>query len=104
MGAQNDELEQAQALSRVALELAKSQKANNKTLVRLFVVTVVCFTILLMSIVAGFLWYESQSMITDTVTTTTKTITQEVSGEDSEINNVEGDLYKDNAIHNDGGE
>nr|DAM10871.1 MAG TPA: hypothetical protein [Caudoviricetes sp.] len=28
-------------------------------------------------------------------------MTQEVSGTDSEINNVEGNLYKDNAVHND---
>ena len=33
-----------------------------------------------------------------------ETITQEVSGSDSEINNVEGNMYKDNAIHEEGGE
>ena len=30
--------------------------------------------------------------------------TQTVDGENSEINNVEGNQYKDNAIHNDSGD
>lgn len=104
MKVENEELEQAQALNKVMIEMAKSQRASYKTLVRVYVVTVVCFTILLVSMVIGFFYYESQFEFTDTVTTTTKTVEQEVSGEGSEINNVEGNMYKDNAIHNQGGE
>lgn len=40
---------------------------------------------------------ESQFEVTDTVTTE-KTITQEVSGDESDI--VNGDQYNDNAVHN----
>ena len=47
----------------------------------------------------GFFWYESQFEVTEDIATT-ETITQEVSGENSEINNVDGNLYKDNATHN----
>ena len=36
--------------------------------------------------------------------TETKEITQEVSGNDSDINNVSGNQYKDSAIHNEGKE
>lgn len=104
MKVENEELEQAQALNKVMIEMAKSQRASYRTLVRVYVITVICFTILLVSMVAGFFYYESQFEFTDTVTTTTKTVTQEVSGEGSEINNVEGNMYKDNAIHNQGGE
>ena len=104
MKVENEELEQAQALNKVMIEMAKRQRASYKTLVRVYVVTVVCFTILLVSMVVGFFYYESQFEFTDTVTTTTKTVEQEVSGEGSEINNVEGNMYKDNAIHNQGGE
>lgn len=52
-----------------------------------------------LAIVGGFLWYESQWEYTET-----KEITQEVSGNDSDINNVSGNQYKDSAIHNEGKE
>ena len=46
------------------------------------------------------LWYESQWEYTTTETITT---TQEVEGDNAEINNVEGNQYKDNSVHNEGG-
>lgn len=33
-------------------------------------------------------------------TTDNSVITQEVNGENSEVNNVEGDMYRDNSTHN----
>lgn len=50
-------------------------------------------------IVARFLYYES---LWEYETTTT-TVTQEVEGEGSDINNVQGNQYMDNATHNEGG-
>ncbi len=50
-------------------------------------------------IVGAFLWYESH--MSTIVETTTKT-EQVVDGENSEINNVDGDQYKDNSVHNEG--
>lgn len=95
--AEQQQLEQVQALNKLLLEMNKNQKKSNNSLIKTFIATVICFTVLLISMVLGFFWYESQFEITEKVVT--ETITQEVSGTDSEINNVEGNLYKDNASH-----
>lgn len=96
--------EQLQATNKLLLKMVKNQKENNKNTIRVFIVTVVCYTILLISMVVGFFVYESQFEIVDTVTeetvTETTTYDQEVSGENSSINNVEGNQYNDNATHN----
>lgn len=95
--AEQQQLEQVQALNKLLLEMNKNQKESNNSLIKTFIATVFCFTVLLISMVLGFFWYESQFEITEKIVT--ETITQEVSGTDSEINNVEGNLYKDNASH-----
>lgn len=95
--AEQQQLEQVQALNKLLLEMNKNQKESNSSLIKTFIATVICFTVLLISMVLGFFWYESQFEVTEKVVT--ETITQEVSGTDSEINNVEGNLYKDNASH-----
>lgn len=95
--AEQQQLEQVQALNKLLLEMNKNQKESNASLIKTFIATVICFTVLLISMVLGFFWYESQFEMTEKVIT--ETITQEVSGADSEINNVEGNLYKDNASH-----
>lgn len=92
-------LEQSQAMNQLLLELVKTQKTNTKYLIRVFITTIICYTMLLIAMAIGFFWYESQFEVTEDIATT-ETITQEVSGENSEINNVEGNLYKDNATHN----
>lgn len=96
--AEQQQLEQVQALNKLLLEMNKNQKESNASLIKTFITTVICFTVLLISMVLGFFWYESQFEITEQVVT--ETITQEVSGSDSEINNVEGDMYRDNSVHN----
>ena len=95
--AEQQQIEQVQALNKLLLEMNKNQKKSNNSLIKTFIATVVCFTVLLISMVLGFFWYENQFEMTEKVVT--ETITQEVSGTDSEINNVEGNLYKDNASH-----
>lgn len=94
-----DQVEQTQAMNELLLEMVKSQKEASRKNLKVFIVTIVCYTLLLVSMVVGFFVYESQfetTYTTETITTTT----QEVSGEDSEINNVQGNMYKDNATHN----
>ena len=94
-----DQVEQAQAMNELLLEMVKGQREVNKKNLKVFIATIVCYTLLLISMVVGFFVYESQfetTYTTETITTTT----QEVSGEDSEINNVQGNMYKDNATHN----
>lgn len=100
MGNTDDEItEQTQAMNKLLLELVKTQKSNTKSLIRVFIATIICYTVLLLSLILGFFWYESQFETSEKVIEE-KTITQEVSGENSEINNVEGNLYKDSAVHN----
>ena len=91
-------LEQSQAMNHLLLEMVKTQKENYKALMRIFIMTVAMYTFILVSMIIGFFWYESQFETTTEVAT--REVTQEVSGNDSEINNVEGNMYKDNAIHN----
>lgn len=95
--AEQQQMEQVQALNKLLLEMNKNQKESNNSLIKTFIATVICFTVLLISMVLGFFWYENQFEMTEKVVT--ETITQEVSGTDSEINSVEGNLYKDNASH-----
>lgn len=94
-----EQLEQSQAVNRLLLEMTKVQRMNTKTLLRVLMIVIICCTIILTSMIVGFFWYESQFEVTEQVVTETTT-TQEVSGENSEINNVQGNMYKDNATHN----
>lgn len=97
----NIHVEQIEATNKLLLEMVKNQKENAKNLVRVFVITIICYTILLISMVAGFFVYESSYETKEYVTEeVTETITQEVSGENSTINNVEGNQYNDSLTHN----
>ena len=89
---EGDALDQSIALNRIVMTVLQQQKDINK---RLFIALVISL-VMNVAIVAGFLWYESQWEYSTT------TITQEVDGE-SDINNVNGDQYNDNATHNEGG-
>lgn len=93
---EDDALDQSMALNRIVMALLQHQKESNK---RLFIALVISLLINLFT-VGGFLWYESQWEYTTTETITT---TQEVEGDNAEINNVEGNQYKDNSVHNEGG-
>lgn len=92
---EEEALNQSLALNKVIINLLKQQRETNK---RMFIALIVSILVNL-AIVGGFLWYESQWEYTET-----KEITQEVSGNDSDINNASGNQYKDSAIHNEGKE
>lgn len=92
---EGEALNQSLALNKVIINLLKQQRETNK---RMFIALIVSILVNL-AIVGGFIWYESQWEYTET-----KEITQEVSGNDSDINNVSGNQYKDSAIHNEGKE
>lgn len=92
---EEEALNQSLALNKVIINLLKQQRETNK---RMFIALIVSILVNL-AIVGGFLWYESQWEYTET-----KEITQEVSGNDSDINNVSGNQHKDSAIHNEGKE
>lgn len=99
MTIEEEKNKQVEATNKLLLQMVKNQKENNKNMIRVFIITMCCMTILLVSMVVGFFVYESQ-FETELETTTETTIKQEVSGEDSTINNVEGNQYNDNATHN----
>lgn len=94
-----EDVEQVEVVNNLLLDMVKNQRENNKNMVKIFITSIICLTIILLCGIFGFFYYESQFDYT-TSETTTKTITQEISGTDSEINNVDGDMYKDNSIHN----
>lgn len=94
-----ERFEQIEATNKLLLDMVKNQKENANNNFKIFIVTIICYTLILISMVIGFFVYESQFEVTDEIITT-ETVTQEVSGEDSEINNIEGNQYKDNATHN----
>lgn len=99
MTIEEEKNKQVEAANKLLLQMVKNQKENNKNMIRVFIITMCCMTILLVSMIVGFFVYESQ-FETELETTTETTIKQEVSGEDSTINNVEGNQYNDNATHN----
>ena len=89
--------EKLELTNKLLLEMVKNQKENFAKATRAYIATICGLVLLMIAMVIGFFWYESQFEITDTLTTE-KTITQEVSGDDSDI--VNGNQYNDNAIHN----
>ncbi|MBO4543239.1 MAG: hypothetical protein J5725_08685 [Bacteroidales bacterium] len=92
---ENDALDQSIALNRITLALLKEQKEINK---RMFII--ICSLVAAIVVMFfGFLYYESQWEVVSEETTT---IEQEVSGDGSRINNVQGDQYNDNSVHSEG--
>ncbi len=86
-------------LTTLLLEVIKNQKRNFKVLHRLLFTIVICYTIVLLGMVVGFFVYESQFNVTESVTTE---FTQEVDGDSNAINNITGNQYNGNAVHNEG--
>lgn len=83
---------QSLALVDIVKDLLATTK---KRLNRVYVVLIISILSNLV-IIGAFLWYESQWTYETTETTTTQT----VDGENSQINNVDGNQYNDEATHN----
>lgn len=98
---EEEALDQSIALNRIVMSMLQQQKDNNK---RLFTALIISLVINL-AIVCGFLYYNSLFDYSETITTTTTTedIDQSVEGENSAINNVDGNQYNDSSTHNEGG-
>ena len=47
-------------MDELLLDLAKSQKESNRNMVKMFIVATVCFTVLLVTMIIAFIYYESQ--------------------------------------------
>lgn len=98
MNGEKETVEQMEITNRLLVDMVKNQKESSKNLFRVYVLTICCFTVLLVSLIIGFFVYEGQFEVADKITE--KEITQEVSGSDSTINNVEGNQCNDDAVHN----
>jgi len=51
---------QMDSTNKLLLEMVKNQKLNAKNLIKVFVTIIICYTVLLLGMVAGFFIYESQ--------------------------------------------
>lgn len=60
--------ENMEAINKLLLDMTQNQKMSNNNLVKVFIATIICYTILLISMVVGFFIYESQFEIIDTET------------------------------------
>lgn len=52
--------------NKLLIEMVKNQKENARNLIKVFISTIVCYTVLLIAMVIGFFVYESQFEILDT--------------------------------------
>ena len=101
---ENDAIRQSVIIGRIIQDTAdKTQQAADKAAERSHRIIKWLVCLLALSVIANivivsiFLWYESQWEY-ETTTTTTQT----VEGDSAEINNVEGNQYKDSATHYEG--
>lgn len=103
-----DNLQQNMEITnKLLLEMVKNQKASNKNLTKVFISTIIGYTVILIAMVTGFFIYESQYETVESGSIKTQTefeIDQNTNGENAEINNVLGNQYNDNAIHKEGTE
>lgn len=98
------ENERLNAINKILLDTAKNQESLIKHFRKMLIAITISFTVIICSMIGGFFYYESQFETVETETTTTETTTStdmSTSGENANINNVtNGDMYNDNATHN----
>lgn len=89
--------------SEVLLDVQKEYKRSNKLKDIIIIILIVLMFLQSAFNFGCFVWYESQF---DYVTTNGKDVDVETSGDNAnaEYNDVNGNQYNDNAVHNQGGE
>lgn len=90
---ENDAMKQSVMVARILADVSQQYERYFKRMWIVLIASIIANLI----IVGAFLWYESQWEY-ETTTTTTQT----VDGDSAEINNVEGNQYKDSATHYEG--
>lgn len=93
---ESDTMEQSLAL----VDIVKDLLVTTRYQLRKTYILLILSLVFNVAIVCAFLLYELQFTYQDEEIVE-KTVTQTVDGRNSEINNVKGSLYKDNATHND---
>ena len=89
--------------SEVLIDVQKEYKRSNKLKDIIIIILIVLMFLQSVFNFGCFVWYESQF---DYVTTNGKDVDVETSGDNAnaEYNDVSGNQYNDNAVHNQGGE
>lgn len=89
--------------SEVLIDVQKEYKRSNKLKDIIIIILIVLMFLQSAFSFGCFVWYESQF---DYVTTDGKNVDVETSGDNAnaEYNDVSGNQYNDNAVHNQGGE
>lgn len=89
--------------SEVLIDVQKEYKRSNKLKDIIIIILIVLMFLQSAFSLGCFVWYESQF---DYVTTDGKNVDVETNGDNAnaEYNDVSGNQYNDNAVHNQGGE
>ena len=81
------QLEKSTALNKVLLDTSRYMSETIKHIRKMYTATVVCLTIIICTMVVGFLWYEDQYDTAQTTTMTTPSTTDmDTQGENANIN------------------
>ena len=92
-------------LTNIMIETQKQYKKSNKLKDKIIILLTVLMFAEAVIFYGGFVWYESQF---DYVSTDSQEVNAETSGENANAeyndNDVQGNQYNDNAVHNEGGE
>ncbi len=91
---ESEAIRQSVTIGRLIQDAADREHERAKGTIKILAGLLALSLLINMVVVGAFLWYESQWEYESTTTTTT---TQTVDGSDAEINNIEGDMYKDNS-------
>jgi len=89
----DENIENIEVTNKLLLELIKSQKQNTSNMIKMFIVTVVSLSIIILGTVIGFLVYESQF---ETVASDYEYEVEqdaESNGSGDAVNNFGGDMY-----------
>lgn len=100
---EDSQYRQLKALNDLLRDHSTAQLEVIRHLKLTIVIISICFTLIICCMTGGFFYYESQYETTDAVTSTETTTTElKTEGENASINSVtNGNMYNDNAVHND---
>lgn len=82
---------QLQATNKLLLEMVKNQKVNAKSIIRVFIVTIGCYTLILLTIIICLFVYEGQFETVDSQYTIEQNAESDNNG--NAIVNNGGDMY-----------
>lgn len=54
-----EDVEQIEVVNNLLLDMVKTQRENNKNMVKVFITSIICLTIILLCGIFGFFYYES---------------------------------------------